>query len=64
MTPCEVTGHPMKPTKCNSGQCSATACTDLSVTCRGGGGRRRRRRERRRERRRRAVTLLNDTRAL
>lgn len=34
MTPCEVTGHPMKPTNCNSGQFSATARTDRSVTCR------------------------------
>lgn len=34
MTPWDVTGHPMKPTNCSSGQCSATARTDRSVTCR------------------------------
>lgn len=34
MTPWEVTEQPMKPTNCSSGQCSAKAFTDLSVTCR------------------------------
>lgn len=34
MTPWEVTGQPMKPTNCSSGQFSATARTDRSVTWR------------------------------
>lgn len=32
MTPLEVTEQPMKPTYCSSGQCSANAFTDWSVT--------------------------------